>query len=157
ESFPGAPSTAVYSEAESDRRPFFVIPWNKKYLIGTTDVRFEDQPDQVKSEIWEVDYLLKETNRVFPEAGLRREDVCYTYSGVRPLPFIHNADERNITRRHFIREHTGIKNLLSIVGGKLTTYRSLAEECVDLVFKKLGKRSPRCRTSEVPLPGAIDF
>src|SRR4030095_4723307 len=61
--FSGSPTTAVYIEAESDRRPFFVIPWNHNYLIGTTDVRFEGNPDDVSSEPWEVDYLLKETNR----------------------------------------------------------------------------------------------
>ncbi|HEX6285165.1 MAG TPA: glycerol-3-phosphate dehydrogenase/oxidase, partial [Pyrinomonadaceae bacterium] len=48
--FPGAPETAVYLEAASDGRPFFVIPWNDNYLIGTTDVRFEDDPDRVRSE-----------------------------------------------------------------------------------------------------------
>ena len=82
-----APSLAIYVEAEADRRPFFVIPWNNNYLIGTTDNRFEGDLDQVRSELWEVDYLLKETNRVFPEAHLQPADVCYTYSGVRPLPF----------------------------------------------------------------------
>jgi glycerol-3-phosphate dehydrogenase len=156
DSFPGAPSTAVYVEAESDRRPFFVIPWNHNYLIGTTDVRFENDPDEVRSEMWEVDYLLNETNRVFPDAKLQRSDVCYTYSGVRPLPYTSNEDARKITRRHFIREDVGNRNLLSIIGGKLTTYRSLAEECVDLVFPKLGRKAPQCPTSERPLPGALE-
>ncbi len=68
----------------------------------------------------------------FPSAGLTRERILFTYSGVRPLPWTRNEDEQSITRRHFIREHPRLKNLLSIVGGKLTTYRSLAEECVDL-------------------------
>jgi glycerol-3-phosphate dehydrogenase len=155
--FAGAPATAVYIEAETDQRPFFVIPWNRNYLIGTTDVRFENNIDDVRSELWEVDYLLKETNRVFPEASLVRDDVCYTYSGVRPLPFTDEVDEQSITRRHFIREHPESVKLLSIVGGKLTTYRSLAEECVNLVFRKLGKRPARCRTHEIRLPGAVDF
>ncbi|HEY6806280.1 MAG TPA: glycerol-3-phosphate dehydrogenase [Pyrinomonadaceae bacterium] len=154
-SFPGAPATAIYLEARSDQRPFFVIPWNNNYLIGTTDDRFEGDLDQVHGELREVDYLLKETNKAFPEANLTRTDVCFTYSGVRPLPFTANTKESGITRRHFIREHTQNKHLLSIVGGKLTTYRSLAEECVDLVFKKLGRQSPRCRTGEVELPGSL--
>ena len=84
--FAGAPANAIYLEAESDKRPFFIIPWNGNYLIGTTDVRFEDDPDKVRSELWEIDYLLAETNRAFPEARLTRDDVLYTYSGVRPLP-----------------------------------------------------------------------
>lgn len=157
-SFPGAPATAIYLEAESDRRPFFIIPWNKKYLIGTTDVRFEDDPDKVRCESWEIDYLLTETNLAFPQARLMRKDIFYTYSGVRPLPRTNETAEEKITRRHFIRAHPALKNLFSIVGGKLTTYRSLAEECVDLIFCELARDAPGCPTATVPLQsGAIDF
>ena len=152
--FAGAPACAVYVEAVSDRRPFFIIPWNDNYLIGTTDVRFEGDPDEVRCELWEVEYLLVETNRAFPAAQLTHESVLYTYSGVRPLPFSTNENEQSITRRHFLREHPQCKNLVSVVGGKLTTYRSLAEECVDLVFQKLARKSVRCETAEIPLPGA---
>ena len=155
--FPGASRSAIYLEAQSDRRPFFIIPWNGNYLIGTTDVRFEDDPDQVRSEWWEIDYLLAETNRAFPDAGLTQEQILFTYSGVRPLPWTRNEDEQSITRRHFIREHPQVKNLLSIVGGKLTTYRSLAEECVDLVFRKLGRQSPACRTAKEVLPAPVNY
>jgi glycerol-3-phosphate dehydrogenase len=153
-SFRGAPASAVYVEAESDGRPFFVIPWNNNYLIGTTDVRFGNNPDEVLTESWEVDYLLKETNNIFPGVQLGRDDICYVYSGVRPLAFTNDAKEQSITRRHFIREHEQLSNLLSIVGGKLTTFRSLSQACVDLVFRKIGKDSPPCRTHEVQLPGA---
>jgi glycerol-3-phosphate dehydrogenase len=152
--FAGAPEGAVYLEAVSDRRPFFVIPWNGNYLVGTTDVRFEEDPDQVRSEPWEVEYLLAETNRAFPAAGLTNDSVLYTYVGVRPLPYANDEDEQSITRRHFLREHPQFANLISVVGGKLTTYRSLAEECVDVIFSKLATPSPRCETARVPLPGA---
>ncbi len=145
--FPSAPSNAIYLEARRDGRPIFIIPWNNQYLIGTTDVRFEGDPDEVHCEDWEIDYLLAETNLALPNAGLTRDNILYTYSGVRPLPVTGDKDEQSITRRHFIREHPQLPNLLSIVGGKLTTYRSLAEECVDLVFRKLGKDSPPCRTA----------
>jgi glycerol-3-phosphate dehydrogenase len=157
--FPGAAKSAIYLEAQSDQRPFFIIPWNGNYLIGTTDVRFEEDPDQVRSESWEIDYLLAETNRAFPSAGLTRDRILFTYSGVRPLPWTRNEDEQSITRRHFIREHPQAKNLLSIVGGKLTTYRGLAEECVDIVFRKLGKQSPPCLTASelLPAPATRDF
>ena len=83
--------------------------------------------------------------------------MLYTYSGVRPLPATGEKDEQRITRRHFIREHPRLSNLLSIVGGKLTTYRSLAEECVDLIFRKLGRPSPPCTTADEVLPGAVNF
>lgn len=162
--YAGAPEAAVYLEAASDGRPIFVIPWNENYLIGTTDVRFDDDPDRVCSELWEVDYLLAETNRAFPHGGLTRERVLYTYSGVRPLPFTTNEAEQKITRRHFLREHPRFKNLISVVGGKLTTYRSLAEECVDRIIgehgstrSRTGKGFTRSRTDEIPLPGGVDF
>ena len=154
--FPGASKYAIYLEARSDRRPFFIIPWNGKYLIGTTDVRVEGDPDQVRTESWEIDYLLAETNFAFPSAQLTRDQILFTYVGVRPLPWTSNEDEQSITRRHFIREHPQIRNLLSIVGGKLTTYRSLAEECVDLVFRKLQRPSPPCTTAEKSLTGFHD-
>jgi glycerol-3-phosphate dehydrogenase len=145
--FPGAPANAIYLEARSDGRPIFIIPWNKLYLIGTTDVRFEGDPDDVRCEPWEIDYLLSETNLALPGAHLTRDSIVDTYSGVRPLPVTNDKDEQSITRRHFIRQHPQLPNLLSIVGGKLTTYRSLAEECVDLIFQKLGRASPPCRTA----------
>lgn len=139
--FPEAPANAIYLEARSDGRPIFIIPWNKLYLIGTTDVRFEGDPDEVRCEDWEIDYLLSETNLALPGAHLTCDSILQTYSGVRPLPY------KSSTRRHFIREHPQLPNLLSIVGGKLTTYRSLSEECVDLIFRKLGKNPPPCRTA----------
>jgi glycerol-3-phosphate dehydrogenase len=145
--FPGAPENAIYVEARSDGRPIFIIPWNKLYLIGTTDVRFEGDPDEVRCEPWEIDYLLAETNLALPGAHLTRDSILDTYSGVRPLPVTGDKDEQSITRRHFIREHPRLPNLLSIVGGKLTTDRSLAEECVDLIFRKLEKNPPPCRTA----------
>jgi glycerol-3-phosphate dehydrogenase len=151
--FAGAPSSAIYLEARTDSRPFFVIPWNNNYLIGTTDVRFDSDPDRVRVESWEANYLLNETNRAFPEAKLTRQHVLYGYAGVRPLPYTIDKSEKKITRRHFLRRHPQHENLISIVGGKLTTFRSLAEECVDLVYRIMRKPSPRCVTAEAGLPG----
>lgn len=153
-SFAGAPSTALYVEAELDHRPFFIIPWVGKYLIGTTDIRFAGDLDRVEIEDDELDYLLRETNRVISSAGLTRDDVLYTYAGVRPLPFAEQQTEERITRRHFIRESTDQEGLLSIVGGKLTTYRNLGEQTVDLIGRKLGRRLPKCFSGDAALPGA---
>lgn len=147
----GAPETAVYVEARTDKRPFFIIPWNDKYLIGTTDIRYDGDLDDVRINANEIDYLLRETNAVFPAAKLTREQILYTYSGIRPLPFTNETDPQSITRRHFIRTHPRYKNLLSLIGGKLTTYRSLAEEAVDLSFSKLGRTSPPCLTAQESL------
>jgi glycerol-3-phosphate dehydrogenase len=152
--FPGAPNSAVYVEAEQDHRPIFIIPWNSNYLIGTTDIRFTGSLEHVEISDGEVEYLLSETNRLIPGAQLTHKSILYTYSGVRPLAFSSEKDERGITRRHFIREHPEISGLISIVGGKLTTYRSLAEQVVDLCLRRLKKEAPSCRTATVPLPGA---
>ena len=149
--FGGAPSTAIYIEAKIDERPFFVIPWNGNYLIGTTDRRYEDDLDNVRIDENEVEYLLSETNAVFPSANLQREDILYTYAGVRTLPFTKDTDEQSITRRHFIRPHPRFNNLLSLVGGKLTTYRNLAEQATDQVFTKLGRAAPPCQTAQKQL------
>jgi glycerol-3-phosphate dehydrogenase len=153
--FAGAPGAALYVEAQSDGRPFFIIPWNGLYLVGTTDIRYDGDPANARASRAEIDYLLTETNRVIPAAGLTRDDVCYSYSGVRPLPQRDKGPESAITRRHVIRSHDdGARGMLSIIGGKLTTYRSLAEQVVDRVGRLLGRRLPPCRTRDLPLPGA---
>jgi glycerol-3-phosphate dehydrogenase len=153
--FPGAPTDAFYVEAESDGRPFFIIPWNGLYLIGTTDIRYEGDPAKVRASRAEVDYLLNETNRVFPNAGLSLDRVHYAYAGIRPLPHRTKGPESAITRKHIIKSHRRIvRGLFSIIGGKLTTYRSLAEQAVDKVGKALGRKLPPCRTHDTLLPGA---
>ena len=163
--FAGAPDTAIYVEAETDARPFFIIPWNGNYLIGTTDIRYDGDLDHVRIETEEIDYLLRETNRVIPKAKLTREQILYTYSGVRPLPFVSDKDVPDITRKHFIRANPRVDNLFSIVGGKLTTYRSLAEQTVDFVWQEVGRQTGpavssqvraylNARTDREPLPGA---
>ncbi len=156
--FAGAPASALYVEAQADGRPFFIIPWNGAYLIGTTDLPFDGSPDEAEASEDEISYLLAETNRVIPQAQLTRAAVRYTYSGIRPLPCRTSRDPSGVTRRHFIRDHAPtLEGFLSIVGGKLTTYRSLSEQAVGVVFKKLGREAPECRTAEEPLPGAGPF
>jgi glycerol-3-phosphate dehydrogenase len=152
--FEDAPTAAVYTEAVEDGRPFFIIPWDEKLLIGTTDERYAGDLERVEASGREVEYLLRETNRVLPRARLTRAEVLYTYSGVRPLPRVGEGEEAGITRRHFI-EPSRVAGLYSIVGGKLTTYRALAEEAVNLLFKLKGETPPPCETAETPLPGAL--
>ncbi|NWF59436.1 MAG: glycerol-3-phosphate dehydrogenase [Fischerella sp.] len=155
--FVGAPMTALYVEAKTDGRPFFIVPWLGKYLIGTTDKRFHDNLDQIKADNSEIDYLLTEINRIIPIARLSRQDVKFTYSGVRPLPWEESKQPGKITRKHILYDHTkeGIVNLISLIGGKLTTYRQVGEEIVDAVYRKLGSQAPVCPTKQKPLPGAI--
>lgn len=136
----GGPRRHLYATARRDGRPFFILPWNNRLLVGTTDVPFQGDPDQLQVQDWEIEYLLSETNRLFPAAAYAPADVEFTTIGVRPLP----ASDRSaaaITRRHFLVDHEkehGIGGLASVVGGKLTTYRSLAEEVVDWAARSLG-------------------
>ncbi|MEL7419585.1 MAG: glycerol-3-phosphate dehydrogenase [Cyanobacteria bacterium J06555_3] len=157
EEFPGAPGSTLYVEAKSDGRPFFIIPWLGKYLIGTTDLAYKDDIDNIKADNAEIDYLLQETNSVIPTANLKRDDVKFTYSGVRPLPNSEGKKPGSITRKHIIFDHRkeGVNNLFSLIGGKLTTYRNVGQEMVDAILKRM-KRSPRpCQTDSLPLPGCI--
>jgi glycerol-3-phosphate dehydrogenase len=161
DAFPGAPDTALYVEAKTDGRPFFIVPWLDMYLIGTTDLRYQDSLDRVKADNEEIDYLLKETNLIIPSANLNRESIRFTYSGVRPLPNEEGKDPGSVTRKHIIHDHTGegVTNLLSLIGGKLTTFRHVGEEIVDEIYAKLyanqGRSAPSCPTEDLPLPGAI--
>jgi glycerol-3-phosphate dehydrogenase len=168
--FPGAPQDALYVEARADGRPYFIVPWNGRYLIGTTDFRYKDDLDRVSADDDEIDYLIDETNAVVPTANLTREDVLFTYSGVRPLPFKPEGSESSITRAHVVYDHASgrsvaggkltvdgagprAEGLISIVGGKLTTYRNLARQTVNVAYKKLGRAAPTSITDKVPLPG----
>jgi len=153
--FDGAPNDAFYVEASSDGRPFFIIPWHDQYLIGTTDIRYKGDLDAVRISAAEVDYLLTETNRAFPAAKLTISDIHYAYAGVRPLPFQEKGPESAITRRHIIKTNKKVaEGLISIIGGKLTTYRNLAEQTVDRIAKLRHLKLPECRTRDTLLPGA---
>ncbi len=162
--FPGAPKNeALYVEARKDGRPYFIVPWNGRYLIGTTDIRYEGDLDYVSADEDEIEYLLDETNYVIPSANLTRDKVLFTYSGVRPLPYQPEGAEGSVTRSHIIYDHAGedpkLGGLISIIGGKLTTYRNLSRQTVDKVYRKLGQKPPACHTGDIPLPGgaADDF
>ena len=152
--FPGAPSAGVYVEAGSDARPLFILPWNDLLLVGTTDERVDD-PSAAAATTRELEYLARETERVFPAAAGLASRVLYTYTGVRPLPYQPRGAEGAITRRHIIRRHRAARGLYSVVGGKLTTHRALAEDVLAVLrgqLRGLGRRKP---TRERPLPGAL--
>jgi glycerol-3-phosphate dehydrogenase len=152
--FPGAPTDAVYFEAKADGRAMFVIPWNHNYLIGTSDIRYAGDLDVVEVDDEEIAYFLDETNKLLPGVNLTPQDVLYAYSGIRPLPKTPAGSTAAITRRHLIHDHAPlVRNLFSIVGGKLTTHRSLAEEAVD-TFAHALRRPSRSNTARQPLPGA---
>jgi glycerol-3-phosphate dehydrogenase len=152
--FPGAPKYAMYYEAVTDGRPVLVIPWLGRYLIGSTDIRYHGDPGDAHADDDEVRYILTETNTLMPSAHLTPESVRFAYTGVRPLPFEPADDVAKITRHHIVHDHApALDGLVTIIGGKLTTFRSLAEDAVNRVARKLGGGRRRCVTRSEPLPG----
>jgi len=128
--FPGAPDAAVYAEAV-DGRPIFVIPWNGQVLVGTTEVPEGGDPGRVEPSSEEITYLLGSLLRLFPGIGISRDSIRYAFAGVRPLSFSPDANLSTITRKHYLRDHAeeGAAQVISVVGGKLTTAAQLAREC----------------------------
>jgi glycerol-3-phosphate dehydrogenase len=155
EAFADAPRAAIYAEAGSDGRPFFIIPWNDLYLIGTTDERYDGDPGAASMQRSEYDYLVAETRRLFPAATDLPARVRYSYAGIRPLPHTRAVRTGAITRRHLIKPQPGVAGLYSIVGGKLTTHRALAVDCLRALRRELPRR-PVSPTARRPLPGALD-
>ena len=154
--FPGAPKDVVYYESKTDGRLVLVIPWMGRYMIGTTDIRFDEDPDEARCSAAEMNYLLGEVNALIPEAGLTPDHVLYTFSGVRPLPYAPGVVEAKIPRSHVLHDHApSLPNLITVVGGKLTTFRQLSEDAVDDALKRLGRSARPCVTAKLPFPGAV--
>lgn len=136
-----------------DQRIVFAIPYEQDYtLIGTTDVAFDGDPAGAAIDAAEVDYLCEAINRYF-NRSIAPGDVVWTYSGVRPL-----YDERGeenvsvVTRDYLLELDQEQAPVLSVFGGKLTTYRKLAEEAMREIEAVLGGRRPAW-TVDAPLPG----
>ncbi len=140
----------------SDGRPFFVIPWLGSTLVGTTDTDFDDEPSEARADADDTAYLIESAKAAFPQAPFER--VHYAMAGVRALIRIEGVAEGKVPREHEIRDHSttdGVNGIVSMVGGKLTAYRSIAQEATDLVAKRLGNKA-RPLTKTQPLPGAAD-
>ncbi|MCM8775085.1 MAG: glycerol-3-phosphate dehydrogenase/oxidase [Candidatus Omnitrophica bacterium] len=119
-----------------DKRIFFVIPWMGHSLIGTTDTSYIGDPDHVEAAEEDVDYLFNETKRIFPERRLTRDKILTTFAGLRPLVRKWGSPSK-ISRRHlFYKTESG---LIFVVGGKYTTYRKIAEECVNKLWRPVAK------------------
>lgn len=146
------PEAAVVFEAEDGRR-VFLTPWEDVTLIGTTD-EFSAEIDDPSVQIEEVHYLLAAANRAFPRAGLTTNDLSAVFAGVRPLIAESGAERpsSSVSREHRIYEDPS--GLVSVAGGKLTTFRSMAESIVDKVLARGEPRSrhlARSTTRKLPL------
>jgi glycerol-3-phosphate dehydrogenase len=102
--FPGAPNDVVYYESKTDRRLVLVIPWMGRYMIGTTDLRFDEDPDEDRCSQAEMDCPLGGVNQLIPQAGLTARDVLFTFSGVRPLPYAPSVVQAKILRSHVLHD-----------------------------------------------------
>ncbi|CAN5841086.1 glycerol-3-phosphate dehydrogenase [soil metagenome] len=131
-------------------RVVFVIPWGRRWLIGTTDEAHDGPIDRPSASTHEVDYLLDAVNEVLAER-LERSDVIATFAGVRPLAGGGQDDTVSASREHTI-SHDG-RGLVSVRGGKYTTYRLIAAEVVDEVCSFLGVERVSV-TERTPLVGA---
>lgn len=154
--FPGAPETCVFFESPLDSRPMFVLPWEGMYMLGTTDIPMAQADSPIVADGSEVAYTLESVNRLIPEANLTGEDVLWSYSGARPLPYSEGIDDPSkITRDYRLETHVGSLNgLLTVVGGKWTTHRALAEDVARKVRVRLGLPPIKSPTRTAALPGA---
>jgi glycerol-3-phosphate dehydrogenase len=143
---------AVYVQAD-DGRMVFVLPFGETVLIGTTDEPFFERPECAVATTEEIEYLIATTNRVFPRAGLTCDDVLLHMSGVRPLPATGKRTPASITRRHHLEFNLNSDvAVVTVVGGKLTTCRALAQEVATVVCRRLG-RAPTADSRDRVLPG----
>jgi glycerol-3-phosphate dehydrogenase len=133
----------------------FVLPWGRRWLIGTTDTEFDDDPGGVRPDADDVDYLISQANRWF-DRPLSRPDVLGVYAGVRPLVTEQGtAATASLSREHVV--FNPVPGLLAIAGGKYTTYRVMAKDAVDAVLKEGQFPAVGCTTDTVPLVGAEGF
>lgn len=151
---------ALMQFAVKDGRPIFAIPWRNFVLLGTTDTDFVGDADRIDVERSDVDYLLESFNYYFPRANLTDSHIVSTFGGLRPLIFEDGKAASKVSREYQIFEKP--ENFFSIIGGKLTTYRKMAQKMVDRLARCLAgsfgltARHPQCVTDRVPLFGG-DF
>jgi glycerol-3-phosphate dehydrogenase len=146
--------SAVMLWNPEDRRVAFVIPAGPSVFVGTTDTDYEGDFDAVRAEGDEVDYLLALVGRYFPETRVSRSDIVGSWAGLRPLIHTPDVSAGAVPREHEIRVDDD--GLITIAGGKLTTYRLMAAEVVDRIGKRLRADSVHvggCPTGTVALPG----
>jgi glycerol-3-phosphate dehydrogenase len=149
----------------TDERVLFALPWGDRTYVGTTDTDYDGVPGQEYATLEDVDYLIAAANYYFPNDHIDRRDVIATWSGLRPLiapeADVGDMAESQVSREHQI--HIGEDGLITIAGGKLTTYRKMAKECVDTAVQilKLTGQLPEDlqsgQTFKFPLPGAVGW
>ena len=143
------PSAVVITEG---KRILFVIPWGERVIIGTTDTDYRGAPEDVVTEPQDIAYVVRTVNEFFPTVALREADIVSTWAGLRPLIANPDGSPSDVSRAHQIK--TPEPGWWDIAGGKLTTYRLMAEQAVDQIVKHLGAPAQPCRTADEPLIAA---
>ena len=157
---------AVVCTHPTDERVLFALPWGEQTYIGTTDTDYEGDPAHVHATSEDVDYLIAASNHYFPESKLERKHVISTWAGLRPLVAPPSNDgtvnESQVSREHQII--VGRDGLITIAGGKLTTYRRMAAEVVDKAVQIMHmsgrvnrKELKQAHTDDNPLPGGVGW
>jgi glycerol-3-phosphate dehydrogenase len=141
--------TAVLIPSLGENRFLFVIPWQGRTVIGTTDTDYTGSLDDPRADAEEVDRIVRSAARAFPDAQLSTNDVISTFAGLRPLIAADGHSTKDLSRKEEIFEDN--RGLITITGGKLTTWRKMAERVVDLVGRRLetfdGVSRPRAHRS----------
>ena len=136
-----------------DGRQIFINPHENTTMVGTTDDDYYGDLDDISVTEDEIEYLLQGIESVFPQ--IREARIISTWRGVRPTLYGEHAYEDELSRSHRLFDHEtieGVKGFVSMAGGKLASYREMAEEATDLVCQKLAVNTP-CQTHVLPLPG----
>lgn len=138
---PNFGNDAIIVKSIRDRRPMWVIPWETRLIVGSTEKRFDGDLREVHPDADEVDDLWSSLLHYFPGCGFTRQDIRGAYAGVRPIVAQNEEEENRLSRRHEIQVD-GTRRLITIHGGKLTTFRKMAEEAVDRLGDLLGATTP---------------
>jgi glycerol-3-phosphate dehydrogenase len=132
----------AYIFQNPDKRIIFAIPYEDRFtLIGTTDVEIEGVPEAARIDGGEIAYLCEQASRYFARS-VAPDDVVWSYCGVRPLLDDRAGDASAVTRDYLLETSAEAAPLLSVWGGKITTFRKLAEEAGDAIVAMLGERRP---------------
>jgi glycerol-3-phosphate dehydrogenase len=132
------------------KRILFLIPWGERLIIGTTDTDYDADPADVAVGLDDIDYVLHTANTTFPAARLTRDDIISSWAGVRPLIANRDGTPSDTSRAHQIKNPA--EGWWDIAGGKLTTYRLMAEQAVTKIAKFLGAAAAApARTAREPL------
>jgi glycerol-3-phosphate dehydrogenase len=138
----------------TERSVLFVIPWGRHWIVGTTDTPWDLRRAHPAASRSDIDYLLRWVNTVLADP-LTHDDVVGVYAGLRPLLVGESDDSSKLSREHAVIESAS--GLVSIAGGKYTTYRVMARDAVDAALSNRGGSVPESRTAQIPLVGAEGF